>query len=81
MDDKKLVADTFGGKTVLCGNINPINLESGTKESVIQECREAIDAYASYSGFFLKDGDNIPPKAPLENINAMYETAVKYGRY
>jgi len=81
LDDKKLIAETFGGKTVLCGNINPMNLEAGSKESVIQECKEAIDNYASFSGFFLKDGDNIPPDTPVENINAMYETAVEYGRY
>ncbi|TFG62954.1 MAG: hypothetical protein E4H36_06795, partial [Spirochaetales bacterium] len=81
LDDKKLTADTFGGKTVLCGNINPMNLETGTKESVMEECRDAIEHFAPYSGFFLKDGDNITPNTPLENINALHEAAEKYGRY
>ena len=81
LDDKKLTAETFGGKAVLCGNINPMKLEAGTKEDVMEECREAIEHFAPYSGFFLKDGDNITPKTPLENINAMYEAAVKYGKY
>ena len=81
LDDKKLTADTFGGKTVLCGNINPMHLETGTKESIMEECREAIEHFAPYSGFFLLDGNNITPKTPLENINAMYEASVKYGRY
>ena len=81
LDDKKLTAETFGGKTVLCGNINPIHLETGTIESITEECREAIEYFAPYSGFFLLDGNNITPKTPLENINAMYDAAVKYGRY
>lgn len=80
-DNRELIAKLFGGKTVLCGNINPINIETGTKESVIEECRNALEFFAPYSGFFLKDGDNIPPNAPLENINAMYEAAAKYGKY
>ena len=81
LDDKKLTAETFGGKAVLCGNINPMKLEAGTKEDVMEECRDAIEHFAPYSGFFLKDGDNITPKTSLENINAMYEAAVKYGKY
>jgi uroporphyrinogen-III decarboxylase len=58
-----------------------MNIESGTKESVMEECREAIEHFAHLGGFFLKDGDNIPPNAPLENINSIYDAAVKYGRY
>lgn len=81
LDNKELVAKLFGGKTVLCGNINPMNIESGTKESIMKECREALEYFAPYSGFFLKDGDNIPPNAPIENINYLYEAVVKYGNY
>jgi uroporphyrinogen-III decarboxylase len=80
-DDRDLVAGLFGGKTVLSGNINPMNIESGTRESVIEECRAAIEHFAPFGGFFLKDGDNIPPNAPLENINSMYDAAVQYGSY
>jgi uroporphyrinogen-III decarboxylase len=80
-DDKVLVAKLFGGKAVLSGNINPMNIAGGNKETIIKECREALEHFAPYSGFFLKDGDNIPPDAPLENINYLFEAAVKYGKY
>ena len=80
-DDRELVVRLFGGKAVLCGNINPMNIESGSRDSVIEECRNALDHFAGFGGFFLKDGDNIPPRAPLENVNALHDAAVKYGRY
>jgi uroporphyrinogen-III decarboxylase len=79
-DDRELVGRLFGGKTVLCGNISPLNLESGTRESILAECREALDSFGKFGGFFLKDGDNIPPATPLENVNLLHEAAVRYGR-
>ncbi len=81
LDDPELVREYFCGKTVLCGNVDPMAMESGTPQSVMELAKTAIDNYASYSGFFLKDGDNITPKTPLENVNALYEAAVKYGKY
>jgi uroporphyrinogen-III decarboxylase len=80
-DDRELVARLFGGKVVLSGNINPMNLESGTRETIMEECRNALEHFAPLGGFFLKDGDNIPPATPLENINLLHEAAVRYGRY
>lgn len=79
--DRELVARLFGGRTVLSGNINPMNIESGTRESILAECRDALEHFKDFSGFFLKDGDNIPPRTPLENINVLHEAALKYGRY
>jgi uroporphyrinogen-III decarboxylase len=79
-DDRELVGRLFGGRTVLCGNINPMNLESGTRESILAECRDTLEHFSRYPGFFLKDGDNIPPATPLENVNLLHEAAVHYGR-
>jgi hypothetical protein len=79
--DRNLVAPLFGGKAVLSGNINPMNIESGNGESIMQECRDALEYFALPGGFFLEDGDNIPPIAPVESINCLHEAAVKYGRY
>ncbi len=80
-DDRELVARLFGGKTVLSGNINPMNLETGTRETILEECRNALEHFKGHSGFFLKDGDNITPKTPLENINCLHDAAVRYGKY
>jgi uroporphyrinogen-III decarboxylase len=80
-DDRDLVARLFGGKAVLSGNINPMNIESGTRETIVAECRNTLEHFAPFGGFFLKDGDNIPPGTPLEHINLLHESAVRYGRY
>jgi uroporphyrinogen-III decarboxylase len=31
--------------------------------------------------FILREGNNLAPFTPLENLWAMYETAKEYGRY
>jgi len=31
--------------------------------------------------FVLREGNNLPPGVPVENVAAMYETAKEYGRY
>jgi uroporphyrinogen-III decarboxylase len=80
-NDKDIVANNFGGNTVLSGNINPNNIDLGTRESIIEECRDAIEHFASFGGYFLKGGDDPPPTAPVENINYMYEASLKYGKY
>jgi uroporphyrinogen-III decarboxylase len=58
-----------------------MNLESGTRETILEECRNALEHFKGLGGFFLKDGDNIPPKTPLDNINCLFDAALQYGRY
>jgi len=79
--DRDLVAGIFGGRAVLSGNVNPENINSGTRESIMEECKDAIERFAPYGGYFLKGGDDPPPTAPVENINCFYEAAVTYGKY
>ncbi len=81
LNNREQIAKLFGGKAVLCGNLNPMNLESGDRTSILEECRNALENFKDLGGYFLKDGDNIPPRTPLENINFMYEAAVEYGHY
>lgn len=79
--NRNLIANIFGGKTLLSGNISPANLDKGTKKSIMEECKDAIEHFAPCGGYFLKGGDDPPPSAPIENINYMYEAASKYGMY
>lgn len=48
--DKKKVVDLMGGKIVLVGNISPMNLLKGTKDSIISEIREAIEIFGPRGG-------------------------------
>lgn len=75
------IASVMGGRVVLIGNVNPMLIHSGTPEQVREATRNVIDKLAPTKGFIVQDGNNIPPGAPLENINAMMEAAELYGRY
>lgn len=79
--DKTKVASELGGRVVLMGNVSPLNLMNGSPESVAEECRECIDAFAGFGGYVLTDGCNIAPGTPAENINTMMEAVVRWGRY
>jgi len=80
-NNREVIAKFFSGRVVLSGNIDPNNIDKGSKESIMAECRDAIEHFAPHGGYFLKGGDDPPPTAPVENINYMYESVVKYGKY
>jgi uroporphyrinogen-III decarboxylase len=78
--DKRLVQETMGGRILLVGNISPMNIASGTPESVLQESLEALQAFGrGAGGFVLSDGANIAPESPVENVNALWRAACKFG--
>lgn len=76
--NRRKVAELMGGKVVLVGNISPMNLLNGTRESVVTEIREALEVFAPTKGYILCDGADIPPGTPVGNINLMYEVAQEY---
>lgn len=75
------IGAVMGGRVVLIGNVNPMLIEKGTPEQVREATRRVIEKLAPCRGLIIQDGNNIPPDAPLENINAMMEAAELYGRY
>ncbi len=78
--DKQLVQTMMGGRVVLMGNINPMNLYTGTLETVMQESLEGLGIFGKgEGGFILSDGANIAPGTPLENINAMWRAACEFA--
>lgn len=78
--DLETVAEVMGGKVVLIGNVDPMLIARGTPEDVRRACCRVIDVLAPCRGFILQDGNNIPPGAPVENINAMMEASERYGQ-
>jgi uroporphyrinogen decarboxylase len=75
------IAEVMGGRAVLIGNVNPMLIRSGTPDQVRDATRTVIEKLAHYKGLIIQDGNNIPPDAPLENINAMMQAAQLYGVY
>jgi uroporphyrinogen-III decarboxylase len=79
--NKQLVQEVMGGRVVLGGNVNPMNIHSGTPESVFEESMAALRVFGRGSGgFILSDGANIPPDSPVENINAMMQASREFAR-
>jgi uroporphyrinogen decarboxylase len=79
--DLEHIAEVMGGRAVLIGNVNPMLIRSGTPDQVRDATRTVIEKLAHYKGLIIQDGNNIPPDAPLENINAMMQAAQLYGVY
>jgi hypothetical protein len=78
--DLDRIADVMGGRVVLIGNVNPMLILSGTPDDVFEATRRVIARLAPCRGFIVQDGNNIPPGAPVVNINAMMNAAERFGR-
>jgi uroporphyrinogen decarboxylase len=71
-----------GERVCLQGNIDPTDLLlTGTPEAVEQAVKNCIEQAAAKGRFILSSGCEIPPAAPLANIEAMVSAAKRFGRY
>ena len=76
------IKSNFGKRLALKGNLHTTEVMLlGTKDSVAEACRQAIDDAAEGGGFILSTGDQTPRDTPDENILTMLEVAETYGRY
>jgi len=80
MDTKRLKRE-FGRDLTFWGGINTQQvLPLGTPEEVREEVRRRIEDLAEGGGYVLCAVHNIQPEVPPENVVAMYEAALEYGR-
>ena len=71
-----------GDRVLIMGNLDPTNLLlNGTPAQVEQAARILIETVGSDGRYILSSGCEIPPNAPLENIQAMVTAAEKYGKF
>lgn len=72
----------IGDKVCLLGNIDPTTvLLSGTVNDVTNACRDAISVAAPDGGYILSSRGGETPRTPVENIDAVYMSAFRYGSY
>jgi uroporphyrinogen decarboxylase len=70
------------GKTTILGMVDPANvLHRGTPALVAQKSREALEILAPGGGFLIGPGCALVPETPEENVEALIETAHRYGDY
>jgi uroporphyrinogen decarboxylase len=81
MDPARLKRD-YGDRIAFWGGIDTQQvLSRGSAADVRREVRERITALAPGGGYVLCAVHNIQADVPPENINAMYEEAVAFGKY
>jgi uroporphyrinogen decarboxylase len=73
---------TFGGRLAFHGCISTAGpVSTGTVDEVIQYCRNTLEIMMPGGGFCFAPTHLLQDNSPTENVLAMYETALKFGRY
>ena len=73
----------FGGKIILNGGIDSVNLLiNGTAEQTKKAVCETLRVMKPGGGYILSPShDYLLPETKVENVIAMYDTALEYGQY
>jgi len=80
--DLMALKEKYGNRITFCGGIGSQHILSrGSKAEVEAEVRRAIKAAATGGGYIAAPGHIFQPEFPPENIAAMYDAVIKYGRY
>lgn len=73
--------ELIGDRICLMGNISCYDLPKKSVSEVEEECREVIEKCAPGGGLILAPSTTIVPETPPENIDAILDSAAKYGKY
>lgn len=66
---------------LVIGNIDPAGiLRNATPDVVREETEKLLARCSKYPNFVLSSGCDIPPVTPLENLDAFFEVAEKFGK-
>ena len=78
--DIKKAKETVGQVACICGNLPTSTLMFGTKEQVADETKRLLDICAPGGGFIM-DCSIVLDRCKKENLHAMFDTALTYGKY
>jgi hypothetical protein len=80
MDSLSLIKarELFGDRMTLVGGTNSISLETGDRERIFREVKEAIEALRPTNRFILHPVDSLFPETPWESVETMIEAWEKY---
>ena len=78
--DMAVAKKKLGDMACIAGGFPVWLVEQGTKQQVIDECKRILDICAPGGGYIFEGGYSFG-KAPIENIYAMFETVLEYGKY
>ena len=78
--DMKRAKEIVGKVACISGNLSISNMEFGKKEQIIAQTRELIETCAPGGGYIF-DFDGSLENAKEENMDALFETLERYGKY
>jgi uroporphyrinogen decarboxylase len=71
----------FGDKLSFLGAIDIVHAMPGSREDVIAEVKQRIQALAPGGGYILAPSNHIQPDVPPENLVTLFNAAREFGRY
>ncbi|MDR1904638.1 MAG: hypothetical protein LBQ88_20425 [Treponema sp.] len=77
--DMAAAKKVLGGHSCIMGNVPAVPLMYGKKQEIVDYCKWLIDTCAPGGGFIM-DTATMVDNAKPENIDAMFETTLAYGR-
>jgi uroporphyrinogen decarboxylase len=67
---------------VVMGNVDPITMQEGTPEQVLELCKSCIIEGKDHpAGYALMTGCEVPPLAPPVNVSQMVKACREFGQY
>jgi uroporphyrinogen decarboxylase len=82
LTDPKYLKKAYGKDLVFYSNLkNQTTLPFGTEQDVRQDVIDKIEALAPGGGYIMSGGHNFQADVPPENILALIDTTLKYGKY
>lgn len=78
--DMKKAKEKLSGIACICGNLSVSDIEFGSKETVIRSTRQLLEDCMPGGGYIFDFNGSLENAKP-ENLDAMFDTLVKYGSY
>lgn len=80
--DHRALCEELGEEVAIQGGPRAQLIHQGTPEEIEAESKRILEAVKPVSRrFIFRDGNDIPPYTPMENIQALYDACLKHGRY
>ena len=73
--------EILGDRMAIMGDVPSTLTAAGTKDEVLEYCKNLIYKVGAGGGFILSSGCSIPANAKVENIQALTEAVEEWGRY
>lgn len=81
MGDSQALKDRYYGKLIFHGGLDNQGTFHLAKDTVVEDVRQKIQAFAPGGGYLFSSGHNIQANCPPENVVALFETAKQCGNY